>query len=141
MSERHMLDIVRDQRPVTLPATATVKEACRCMNERRVGAVLVTDDANRLLGIFTGRDAICRVLAQGKSADGTHLSEVMTRKPHCMPPGRTAIEALRLMQDGGFRHIPIIEKGCVVGIVSRGDFRGLEQARLDEETHIFERLW
>jgi CBS domain-containing protein len=140
MSERHMLDIIRDQQPVTLPPTATVKEACCRMKERRVGAVLVTE-GNRLVGIFTGRDAICRVLAEGKSAARTHLAEVMTRKPTCMPPGRTAIEALRLMQDGGFRHIPITEEGRVVGIVSRGDFRGLEKARLDDETHIFERLW
>ena len=141
MSERHMLDIIRDQKPVKLPPTATVKEACRRMKERRVGAVLVTEDDDRLVGIFTGRDAICRVLAQGKSAARTHLSEVMTPKPSAMPPGRTAIEALRMMQDGGFRHIPITQNGHVVGIVSRGDFRGLEQARLDDETHMFERLW
>jgi CBS domain-containing protein len=85
-----MLDIIRDQQPVTLPPTATVKEACRRMKERRVGAVLVTESGNRLVGIFTGRDAICRVLAEGKSAARTHLSEVMTQKPTCMPPGQTA---------------------------------------------------
>lgn len=141
MSERHMLDIVRDQNPLTLPPTATVKEACRHMNKRRVGAVLVTDTDGALLGIFTGRDAICRVLALGKGANETPLSEVMTREPCCMPPGRTAIEALRLMQDGGFRHVPITEDGRLLGVVSRGDFRGLEKARLDDETRMFERLW
>lgn len=141
MSERHMLDIVRDQKPLTLPPTATVKQACKCMGERRVGAVLVTEDGGRLVGIFTGRDAVCRVLAQGKSAARTHLSEVMTPNPNCMPPGRTAIEALRMMQDCGYRHIPITEGGRVVGIVSRGDFRGMETARLDDETRMFERLW
>lgn len=141
MSERHMLDIVRDQNPLTLPPTATVKEACRHMDKRRVGAVLVTDKDGALMGIFTGRDAICRVLALGKGADKTHLEEVMTRDPCCMPPGRTAIEALRLMQDGGFRHIPITEDGRLLGVVSRGDFRGLEKARLDDETRMFERIW
>lgn len=141
MSERHMLDIIRDQNPLTLPPTATVKEACRHMNERRVGAVLVTDKDGALVGIFTGRDAICRVLALGKGANKTHLAEVMTREPCCMPPGRSAIEALRLMQDGGFRHIPITEDGRLLGVVSRGDFRGLEKARLDDETRMFERIW
>lgn len=141
MSERHMLDIVRDQNPLTLPPTATVKEACRRMKQRLVGAVLVTDEAGALVGIFTGRDAICRVLALGKGADETVLAEVMTRDPCCMPPGRSAIEALRLMQDGGFRHIPITEDGRLLGVVSRGDFRGLEKARLDDETRMFERLW
>jgi CBS-domain-containing membrane protein len=58
-----------------------------------------------------------------------------------MPPGSTAIEALRLMQDCGFRHVPIVEAGKVTGIVSQGDFRGLEKARLDEETGLFERIY
>lgn len=141
MSERHMLDIVRDQKPLTLRPDATVKEACAAMNERRVGAVLVTDGDDHLIGIFTGRDAVCRVLAKGKSAAKTKLSDVMTSNPCCMPPGRSAIDALRLMQDGGFRHIPITDGERLVGIVSRGDFRGLEKARLDDETRMFERLW
>ena len=50
------------------------------------------------------------------------------------------IEALRLMRDGGFRHVPVVHEGLVIGIVARGDFRGLEQDRLDEETGIWERL-
>jgi predicted transcriptional regulator len=54
--------------------------------------------------------------------------------------GPSCIEALRLMRDGGFRHIPVVENGRVIGVVSRGDFRGLEQDRLDEETGIWERI-
>ena len=141
MSERQMIDIVRDQRPLTMPPTATVAEACRRMCDRRVGAVLVTEDGDRLVGIFTGRDAVDRVLAEALDAASALLADVMTRDPHSMPPGRTAIEALRLMQDGGFRHIPITDGDRVVGIVSRGDFRGMEQARLDDETRMFERIW
>lgn len=124
-----------------MPPTATVAEACRRMCDRRVGAVLVTEDGGRLVGIFTGRDAVDRVLAEALDAASAVLADVMTRDPHCMPPGRTAIEALRLMQDGGFRHIPITDGERVVGIVSRGDFRGMEQARLDDETRMFERIW
>jgi CBS domain-containing protein len=63
---RKMSDIVRNQNPVTLPADATVREACRCMSEHRVGAVLVTESDHRLLGVFTGRDAVHRVLAERK---------------------------------------------------------------------------
>ena len=142
MTNRHMGDIVRDQRPLTLPASATVKHACDRMRERRVGAVLVTDEAGRLVGIFTGRDAVCRVLAEAMSAADTPLLDVMTERPNTMSPGGTAIEALRLMQDGGFRHVPVVEPGGrIVGVVSRGDFRGLEEARLDEETGLFERMY
>ena len=137
---RKMSDIVRHQDPLTLPPDATVKDACRHMRDRRVGAVLVTEADRRLLGIFTGRDAVHRVLAEGKSAARTKLAEVMTRDPTSMPPGKTAIEALRLMQDGRYRHVPIVDDGRVVGIVSRFDFSGLEVDRLDEETGLWERI-
>ena len=96
MTIRQMADMVRDRNPVTAPPSATVAEASRKMRDRRVGAVLVVDAGARLVGIFTGRDAVARV--------------------------------------------PVVDKGQVVGIVSRGEFRGLEQARLDEETGLWERI-
>ena len=137
---RTMSDIVRNRDPATLPASATVRDACRCMRDRRIGAVLVTEGDHRLLGIFTGRDAVHRVLAEGKSPARTKLAEVMTRDPDTMPPGRTAIEALRLMEDGRYRHVPIVDGDTVVGIVSRFDFSGIELDRLDEETGLWERI-
>jgi CBS domain-containing protein len=136
---RKMSDIVRKQDPVALPAHATVKEACRHMRHHRVGAVLVTEGDRQLVGIFTGRDAVHRVLAEGRSVDTT-LAEVMTRDPDCITPGKKAIEALRLMEDRRNRHLPIVEDGKVVGIVSRFDFSGLELDRLDEETGLWERI-
>jgi CBS domain-containing protein len=139
MTNRQMAEIIRNQVPLTMPPTATVQEACKNMHKRKVGAVLVTDAKGRLVGIFTGRDAV-RLLAAGKDATTMLLRSVMTRHPQTMPPGRTAIEALRLMRDGGFRHVPVVEGGVVTGVVSRGDFRGLEQDRLDEETGYWERI-
>ena len=137
---RKMSDFVRNQDPLTLPLDATVEEACRHMRDRRVGAVLVIEDDGRVVGIFTGRDAVYRVLAEGKSAGDTKLTEVMTRDPDAMPPGKMAIEVLRLMEDGRYRHMPIVENGKVVGMVSRYDFSGLELDRLDEETGLWERI-
>jgi CBS domain-containing protein len=110
------------------------------MRDRRIGAVLVTEGDHRLLGIFTGRDAVHRVLAEGKSAARTKLAEVMTRDPDTMPLGRTAIGALRLMEGGRYRHVPIVDGSKVVGIVSRLDFSGIELDRLDEETGLWERI-
>ena len=100
----------------------------------------MTEGDHRLLGIFTGRDALHRVLAEGKSAARTKLAEVMTRNPDTMPPGRTAIEPLRLMEGGRYRHVPIVDGSKVVGIVSRLDFSGIELDRLDEETGLWERI-
>lgn len=137
---RAMSEIVRDQKPLILSPKTTVKHACERMRERRVGAVLVAERDHRLVGIFTGRDAVCRVLAEGKDAAETTLAEVMTRDPATMPPTNTAIEALRLMHDGGFRHVPVVAGGKIIGIASHGDFRGLETARLDDETGLWERI-
>jgi CBS domain-containing protein len=103
-------------------------------------AVQTNRATTRLLGIFTGRDAV-RVLAEAKDPVQTALRDVMTRDPDTLPPGKTAIDALRLMQDGGFRHVPVVtETRELVGVVSRHDFRGLEQDRLDEETGYWERI-
>lgn len=110
------------------------------MCHRRVGAVLVTGRDGGLIGIFTGRDAVSRVLAEGRDAAATALEAVMTRDPDTLAPDHNAIDVLRRMRDGGFRHMPITDHGRIVGIVSRGDIRGLEQARLDEETGLWERI-
>jgi CBS domain-containing protein len=140
MTNRPMAEIIRNQIPLTMPPETSVQEACKAMHKRKVGAVLVIDAKGKLTGIFTGRDAV-RFLSTGKDAASTSLRSVMTRRPCCMPPGKTAIEALRLMHDGGFRHVPVVdENDVVIGIVSRGDFRGLEQDRLDEETGYWERI-
>ena len=136
---RKMSDLVRNQNPLVLPPNSTVMQAAQHMRDR-VGAVLVAESGSNLVGIFTGRDAIARVLAAGKNPAATSLGEVMTSKPETLTPGHSAIDALRLMQDARCRHLPIVHEGKVVGIVSRWDFRGLEQDRLDEETELWERM-
>jgi len=137
---RKMSEIVRRQKPLILSQDTTVKHACCDMRDRRVGAVLVIDKDGNLAGIFTGRDAVTRVAAAGKDSATTKLRDVMTRESCTMPPDKTAIDALRVMQDRGFRHVPVVANGRLLGVVSRGDFRGLEQDRLDEETLLWEHM-
>jgi len=115
-----------------------VQEACRTMRARRVGCVVVVEDG-RPVGIFTGRDAVT-LLADRRAASHLTVAEVMTRRPLCLTPDATALDALRCMQDGGFRHVPIVRDGRLVGVVSRGDFRAVEHARLNEETGYWERI-
>jgi CBS domain-containing protein len=137
---RKMSDLIRDQKPLILAAGASVVEAARQMRDRRVGAVLVADDKGGLAGIFTGRDAVSRVLAEGKDSAKTILREVMTPDPETMTSRHDAIDALRLMEDARCRHLPIVHEGMILGIVSRGDFRGTELDRFDEETGLWERI-
>lgn len=138
MAQRQIGDVVR-RKPVTLPGSATVQQACQEMHHHRIGAILVVDAEGRLEGIFTGRDVV-RLLAEGKNPGHTRLEAVMTHQPEHMPPSHTALDALRLMHDGGFRHVPVVAHGKVVGIVSAVDFRAVEHDRLDEESGFWERI-
>jgi CBS domain-containing protein len=80
------------------------------------------------------------VVAEGRDPDETVLREIMTPDPDSVSSDTTAIEALRLMQDGGYRHLPVVDDGEVLGVVSRRDFHGVEKARLDDETALWERI-
>jgi CBS domain-containing protein len=140
MSNRKLGEIIRRQSPVTLPITATVQEACRLMRDKRIGTILVTESDGRLSGLFTGRDAVGRVVAEALDPTTTPLGAVMTLQPDTLKPNARAIDALRMMQDGGYRHMPILDGLKIVGIVSYGDFTGTEHARLDVETGFWEIL-
>lgn len=139
MTNRKLTEIFKDQSLLTLTEQASVQEACRRMWEHRAGSVLVVDKDQRLLGIFTGRDAV-RTLAEGKSADVTPLAYAMTTDPITVAPTIRAIDALRQMSDRGFRHLPVVQDGTIIGVVSRGDFKGMEIDRLDEDDHLSECL-
>jgi len=140
MLNRRLAYIIRDQNPLLLKGGETVQGACEAMRERHVGSVLVVDEHDRLLGIFTGRDAV-KVLAKGGNAAKVALERAMTREPVTIGPEAKAIDALRMMNDGGFRHVPVVERGHIRGIVSRADFKGAEIDRLDHEEALAERIW
>ena len=139
MTNRKLTTIVREQKPVMLPADATIQEACRNMSNRGVGSVLVVDGKQRLIGIFTGRDAV-RALALGLDGGGTPLARVMTKDPETITPTSSALDALRMMWGGGYRHLPVVSDGRIFGVVSRGDFKGIEIDRLDLEQHLWETI-
>jgi CBS domain-containing protein len=112
----------------------TVAEAARLMSEARVGAILVVR-RDKLVGIFTERDALTRVLAVGLDPAHTRLSQVMTAKPDTMSPEKPFGHALIAMYEHGYRHMPVVEHGRPVGVVSMRDARPPE---LDELEHDLE---
>ena len=132
MERRIVPDVIGQQQLVMLPSTATVREAAICMSERQVGAVLVTRDG-ALEGIFTERDLLHRVVAPGRDPNGTRLVEVMTKNPDTIEADDYAIEALSRMSERGYRHLPVLDQGRLVGIVSRRDFLGEEIILVEEE--------
>jgi len=138
MINRRMGYIVKDQDPLLMRGSETIQQACKAMRDRHVGSVLVVDEREHLIGIFTGRDAV-KLLAKGQGGN-VALADAMTPDPVTTTPDHKAIEALRAMSDGGFRHVPVVERGRIWGIVSRADFKGVEIDRLDEEEGLAERI-
>jgi len=99
------------------PPETTVSKAAKLMANKNVGAVMVVEKES-LVGIFTERDAVFRVIARGLDAQTTRLADVMTTAPQTVDPDKTFGYALLMMHENGFRHVPVIENGKPVGIVS-----------------------
>lgn len=125
MPNRSIRMIIEQQEVVTLSEHATVSEAARLMREKQVGAVMVVDDG-KLVGIFTERDALFRVVAEGRDPQATRLTDVMTRDPRNIHPDKPFVDALHIMYEGGFRHVPVVENGRPIGVVSARDALGPE---------------
>jgi len=98
----------------------TVTECVRQMNELKIGAMLVME-GERLAGIFTERDAMTRVLGGGLDPTRTPVAEVMSSDPVCVSPSTTLAEARALVTTKRIRHLPVVDDGKVVGMVSSGD--------------------
>jgi len=125
MLERTIRMIVEGQDILTAPATTSVTDAARAMRDHKVGAILVVD-AERLVGIFTERDGLYRVVAEQRDARRTTLAEVMTPNPQTVHPDDPFPRALHMMHVGGFRHVPVVEDGKPIGMVSARDALGQE---------------
>jgi len=117
--------IIEHQEVVTTLPSTTVSEAARLMRDSRVGAVMIVENG-KLAGVFTERDALFRVIAEGRDARAVQLAEVMTRNPQTIHPDKPFAHALHIMHEGGFRHVPVVEDGKPVGVVSARDALGPE---------------
>lgn len=122
MSERTVSQAMPRRQIVSLPPTATVHEAARVMTHANCGSVLVLNAAGNLLGIVTERDLMTRVLARAMDPSSTVLEQVMTRHPRCIPPQTKVEDAVLVMLERGFRHLPVLaENGRILGVFSARD--------------------
>ena len=125
MLHRTVRAIVDGQEIVTAHARTSIAEAACLMKQHNVGAMLVVDD-DRLVGIFTERDGVYRVVAENRDALRTQLKDVMTPNPQTIGPDDSFAQALHLMHSGGFRHVPVVEENKPIGMVSARDALGPE---------------
>ncbi len=132
MQRRIVPDIIESQELFTLSPSDSVRDAVRVMTERKIGAVLITRDG-KLAGIFTERDVLTRVVDAGLNADTTKVEDVMTADPDTLAPSDRAMDALMKMSTRGYRHLPVVNEGQLVGIVSIRDIFGAVQKELETD--------
>jgi CBS domain-containing protein len=135
MSERVLRDILADNRVISVDGSSNVVEATRVMMHTDAGAVLVTN-GNKLEGIFTERDLVKRVVGAGLDPKATSVVDVMTGSIQTAHPDTSAIEALKTMQQNGFRHLPVQENNSLLGIVSLRDFIGKEMTEIQDQQAV-----
>jgi CBS domain-containing protein len=123
-------NVMERKRLVLAPPDTSVAAAAKLMAANKVGAVMVVE-GKRLIGIFTERDVVFRVIAEQRDAETTRLAEVMTPGPVTVAPRESFGYALILMHENGFRHVPVVQDGEPVGMVSA-------RIALDPELEEFE---
>lgn len=132
MPQRSIRSVIEKQKVFTAsPKTTIFQVACE-MKGLGLGTVLVVVD-KRLAGIFTERDVLNRVVAEGRNPQTTLLEQVMTRNPQTIGPDKPLGHALHMMYDGGFRHMPVVENGVPLGVISVRDALSPEMAEFESD--------
>lgn len=125
MVDRSIRMLIENRECITCPEHVSVCAAAQLMKRKHIGAIMVVEE-DRLIGIFTERDALFRVLAEDRDLHTTRVADVMTRNPQALHPDKQFVDALQLMHTGRFRHVPVVENGRAVGLVSASDAMGPE---------------
>ena len=110
---------------VSVERSATVVNAARRMNEGKIGSVVVAD-GERVIGIFTERDVLNRIVAAGRDPASCTVGEVMTTPVACCTSGTSLDECRRVMRERRIRHLPVVDEGHLSGLISIGDLNTFE---------------
>jgi CBS domain-containing protein len=122
MGERTIFQSMSQKKVLSLGPANSIWEAACAMTRANCGSILVMEPPDRLMGIVTERDLMTRVLAKALDPQKTKLSEVMTPNPLCVPPETLVSDAVVIMIERGFRHLPIVAPGNkILGVFSVRD--------------------
>ncbi|HYB12718.1 MAG TPA: CBS domain-containing protein [Myxococcota bacterium] len=124
--------LIRPHRLVTAPPTATVMEVAQLMARARIGAIPIVEN-ERIVGIFSERDLMTRVIVEGRDPSSTCVTVAMTREVMTATPHDTRSECLEKMQHAGFRHLPVLDEGRLMAMLSMRDLLRDEIAEQHEE--------
>lgn len=129
-------DVIRDREPYSMNASATVMEAAEFMASRRIGAVCVLDDDDRLIGVFSERDLLNRVVVPRRDPATLRLSEVTSELRAVIRCDETPHQALDLMEQIGSRHLPVVDGEKWVGMLSMRDLLRVELSEQGDEIKL-----
>ena len=123
MTERTVFQSMAQRHVVSVPPTSTIYNAACVMTRANCGSVLVIDADTKLQGIVTERDLMTRVLAKGINPATATVAEIMTRNPYCVGPETKVADAVLIMIERGFRHLPVVIKDSakILGVFSVRD--------------------
>lgn len=106
---------------LTLKASESLESAARCLDEKKIGAIIATDDAGGIVGVLSERDIVRQVARHGQSALAMQVADAMTRDLVVGHPTETLEQGLSRMTDRRIRHLPIVDGDKLIGIISIGD--------------------
>ena len=131
--------VLAPKSPLCISGNESVEHVIELLRENKIGCILITDPAGKLIGIFSERDVILKVTPAYAKLMTSPVSQVMTRDPVTQPPETTIGFALNLMSQGGFRHIPIVDSdGVPTGLISIKDVVDYIVGRFVEDTMAFQ---
>jgi CBS domain-containing protein len=119
---------------LTIEPTATLAAAVKLLAERRIGAVVITGADRQVIGILSERDIVREFAAQGPAALDAQVGQVMTRKVITCSEAETVASLMERMTQGKFRHLPVVERGRLAGIVSIGDVVKYRLEEMEKES-------
>jgi CBS domain-containing protein len=117
---RQIGEIIEGHPLFHVPSTSTVRDAARTMSDRNIGAIAVLD-SGKLVGIFSERDVLTRIVAEGRDPDETRVDSVMTKDIIVAAPADDINDALQKMHECNCRHLPVVHGGSLVGMISIRD--------------------
>jgi len=129
-------DVIRNREPYSLRASATVLEAAQFMAQRRIGAVCVLDEEGRLIGVFSERDLLNRVVVPGSDPSTMKLAEVTSPLRAVISCDETPRQALERMDKIGSRHLPVVDGEKWVGMLSMRDLLRVEVSEQGDELRL-----
>ena len=142
MNRKIVPDIVQPTEVSSVGAGVTITVAAKLMSDKRIAALTVTDDDGKLIGIVTERDVVFRGVAAGLDPTVSTIDDIMTANPDTLSPNDSAADALELMQTRKYRHLPVVDNGNCIAVVSIRDLfssvkQSLEESIKETEAFVF----